>query len=229
MSEHRIVTGDGIYQDVKDLVRHRYELFKSGPRTTQSARLRKELSVVGSTRITDIQIARKPILTIVDKALNALSLGAFAKRQKSLGYDNLYHNYMLVTLEDGRKLKIEKNHIVELTDATTNDYSSERYNIPVKMDINLDQMLNGAARDNDRFYLYSANERQNCQSFTRDMIVKNNLTPDNPVIVQNQQVDTILDTLPLGHLIPDAVTNVAGRVDRVYHGDGKFHRFELFQ
>jgi hypothetical protein len=218
------VDGDGIFQDIKD----RFDLFRKGPRNIQTKRLQDELKMIGGERITGIQVGRKPITSIVDKALNAISRGRFGRAAKAAGYDNLYHNYMLVTLASGKVVKIEKNHVIEMSDVADSDYSNEIYSVPVNKDIGLSQMLSSASANNADFYRYSGNERQNCQSFTTDMIVKNGLTPTNPVIIQNQKVDAILDKLPLGHVIPDAITDLAGRLDRVVYGDGSIsQRYRL--
>jgi hypothetical protein len=223
-SQTHEVDGEGIISDIKD----RFNLFRKGPRNIASKRLLDELKMIGGERITGIQVGRKPITSIVDKALNVISRGRFGKAVRAAGYDNLYHNYMLVTLASGRVIKIEKNHIIEMSDVKDSDYSNEIYTIPVTKEVDLDKMLESASKNNADFYKYSGNERQNCQSFTTDMIVKNGLTPTNPVIIQNQKVDGILDKLPLGHVIPDAITNLAGRLDRVVYGDGSIsQRYRL--
>ena len=46
--------------------------------------------------------------------LNAVSLGAFSKRFGRLPYDKLFHLRLDLTFEDGSRLAVEKNEVINM-------------------------------------------------------------------------------------------------------------------
>ena len=99
--------------------------------------VRKILHKFGDYPITRIQLGRTPVLAIIQKFLNLMSSNQFKKKQIELGYDDIYHNYLLITVAlesnsgattnslvgagDGNKqpehiFKLEKAQVIRLMD-----------------------------------------------------------------------------------------------------------------
>ena len=216
-----VIEGDGIVKDIKNEFHRRVDLFKQGPRKGPPRRFTDFLDETADKKIVSIKVGRKPVLKPIQKALNYLSLGGYEKMKKKLKYDDTFHNFLLVELSDGTRVKLEKNHVVEFFPARSDDYKAENYSVPVSKDLNLKEMIQNASDGDDKFWRYSA-AHKNCQDFTTRMITKNELVPDKPVIVENQDASKIIDTLPGGALIPNLVTDTAASLDRAVYGDGRF-------
>ncbi len=110
------VEGDGL-RDVFDRVKAAF----GGPRTNAPPAVRSFLEKFGRAQIAAGSICRKPIASVIDKALNFLSLGRWAQKKKEYGYDQLFHLYLLLDLVlDGRHYSIimEKNHVVNIQPST---------------------------------------------------------------------------------------------------------------
>lgn len=154
--------------------------------------------------------------------MDFLSRGGFSKAAKKLGYDNVWHNYLLFTLDDGQVYKMEKNHILEYKKAVKGDLANEMWDIPVtRDDLSMKSMIETASAGNEeRFYKYRAGS-DNCQRFSRDLIEKNGLMPEGePEHMSVQDAKTLTSTVPFGDLIPDAITDLGSIADRAVYGDG---------
>ena len=192
-----------------------------GPAAFMPSKLESFLESQQGKTITKLQLGRVPIDSRVKKALDVMSLGKFSGKAKELDYSSVYHQFMLVTMSDGKTYKIEKNEQVQHFPAKKSDYSGDIFDIPLNKELTLAEMLDTAEDGNEeRFWKYRA-DSDNCQSFTRDMIVKNGLLPDDSPLVDKQDAKQLVDSLPaLTHGIPNFVTDLANVGRRVISGDG---------
>ncbi len=222
-------TGAGLFSALKNVgsnfVNRRVGLALQGPRTGPTARFSKFLSTeAGSQPIKSIKIARKPIMPGVQKILNFLSFGKFSKTAAKLKYDSVYHNYLLIETTDGKKYKVEKNHIIEASNATENDYKNEHYDIPVHRNLNLKDMVQKASHRDKAFWQYDG-KKDNCQKFTEEMLDDNGLLSpalDSKVreIAKPQDAKALIDSLGVFSPVPKLVTDTAASFDRAVYGDG---------
>ena len=204
-----------------------------GPATFMPSKLESFLKSQEGKTITKLELGRVPIDSRVKKALDVMSLGKFSGKVKELGYTSAYHQFMLVTMSDGKTYKIEKNETVQHFPAKKSDYSGEIFDIPLgNRQLTLSQMIDTAEDGNEeRFWKYRA-DSDNCQSFTRDLVVKNGLLPEDSPIVDKQDAKALTDSLPaLTHPVPNLVTDIANVGRRIISGDGAKAklRAELFQ
>ena len=218
-------TGDGFLSSIKNRIKHAISTVKSlAVRPAESKRLRDFLNGEGDQKVTKMEIARKPVNSGVAKAMNIISLGQFDKMKKKLGYDELYHNYLLVTLANGKTYKVEKNHQVEAVPASAKDFegATSRSNVPVS-DKTLKDMIEDASANDPKFWRYSGRE-QNCQLFTQQVLDRNDLKPDTPPELQNAKA--LIDTLPGGSYVPDRITDLAQTLDNAVYGGSSWYQFK---
>ena len=202
--------GNGFFSNVVKKIKDRIVPNKGAPKNLQTF-----LDDKGRQNISKIEIARKPVNSFASKALDLVSLGRFSKKRKELGYTDVFHNYLLVTLKDGKTYRIEKNERVSATPADASDFVESRSNVPLKGDVTVKQLVDNASKDNPSLWRYRAGS-DNCQAFTKDVLTKNNLTPDvNPPM---QDAAKLIDTLPLRSTIPNLITDAASRVDQLITG-----------
>ena len=74
-------------------------------------KFRETLEKYGENKITNITIGRDPVNRIVQSIVNFISGGQYEQARKLLNYDDIYHLYMIITLDDGTRLRLEKNQI----------------------------------------------------------------------------------------------------------------------
>lgn len=218
-------SGDGLFslKTIKDIPRRVRNVFR-GPANTEPSALRSFLNGQGNQEIVGIELGRKPLQA--KSFLNAITFGKLDKVMKKLKYDNLYHNYLIVKLKDGSSHVIEKNHIVERRPANASDYkNADVVEIPVNKQLTLKEAVENASKNDKDFWRYSAlSGKNNCQNFTEDIILRNGLTPTEPVAVKALALQNTKD---LGGQFSgiakagiQAVTDLAGAASRLITGDG---------
>lgn len=191
--------------------------------TTQSNRLVKRLAEFGNIPIVKMQYSRQPISSPINTALNVITLGRLRKKQQELKYDEIFHDSVCIYLANGRKFRLEKNHIVELNDLVPKS-TEKLIDIPITRNITLNELVGNASKDADT-YKYD-HQSSNCQKFANAIVKDSNL--DNPEIDKKIEIQ---DASQLSSVLPKSVnealntiTNVAGivsnTVDPIIHGSG---------
>ena len=79
-----------------------------------SNKIKKILKEYGNENIVSIRVGRRPINKLVEKAFNIISIGKWNELRNQYYYDKLFHLFLIITLQDGTKLSLEKNDIVNM-------------------------------------------------------------------------------------------------------------------
>lgn len=217
--QSHLSTGGGLFDFVKNRIHFR-------PRKHATKRFAQFLQSEGDKDIQKIQVGRMPVQSGVQKALNVLSLGGYERAKKRLKYNDVYHNFLVVTLKDGKQFRIERNHVVEArsySPQSKKGHEALLYDVPVTHAVNLNTLIQNAEKNNTKFWRYDP-ASNNCQAFVRDLVDKNALTPQDPQVAQvlkPQDGQALIKSLP-GPLqsVPKLITDAAAVGDRIMHGDG---------
>lgn len=153
----------------------------------------------GSLRIVDISyICREPINSIIDKLFNVLSLGKFDEAKKKLGYDDMFHLYLVLKLENGESIRIEKNQDINIITNPQLKGDILKINLNDKK-FNLAESLENTRKvmGKEKFIKYDA-FNNNCQDFVLAWMKGNGLIDSNQQAVQfiKQKADELLKQMP---------------------------------
>lgn len=222
------VHGEGFLDTLKE-AHKRVKNALSGPREGIPPNLEKTVANDGD--IKSIEIARKPVIGGVQTLLNAISGGRFDKAKKRLGYNDVYHNFLIVTDNNGKRYKIEKNHVVEQKALSKSDEQSEKYpvHIPAGKKLNMKDMLGNASKGDKEFYKYDPRIK-NCQYFTKEMIERNGLSVDGAKakeVMEPQDGRALIDSLGALSNIPKTITDIAASTDRLINGGALHPKFTV--
>src|SRR5689334_18492037 len=80
-----------------------------------SYRFNKQLQLYGQYKITKIVICRKPIMKMIDTVLNFLSRNGWDDLKTKYGYDSMFHLSLIIWLETGFSVVLEKLSIITLS------------------------------------------------------------------------------------------------------------------
>ena len=144
------------------------------------------LKLHGNKSIRRIIVSRIPVSAKVQYLAEIITLGQWSSNMKKLNYDDVYHLFMLVELDDGLLFKIEKNSRVDIT-LNNNKLGDTMINIT---DINntLNDMFDNAEKmyGGERLYRYDP-FKTNCQVLLIDLLTAiNKITPElRTYIMQN--------------------------------------------
>jgi hypothetical protein len=200
-----------------------------GPRTDFSKRFKDTLQKDGNKKVVSIQVGRHPLQKGVKLALDTLSLGKFSKTQKQLNYDQIYHQYAIVTFDDGSTKVVQYNHQIEEGTPTHDDIKDIKVSIPVNKDLTFNELIQNTVSGKKDAFRYNP-ATNNCQLFVKSMIDSNNLMPkvDTAKVLETQDAKKLIDSIPPPlKRVPLLVTDLAQSADRFIHGDGMNPRRQL--
>lgn len=168
-------------------------------------RVRRFIEDNGNKRIESITVYRQPIMSIISKLLNILSLGRWDQARNKIGYDDLYHLYMIVQFNDDSRAIIEKNQDINVTDdIKTRDANTDSIVIDMKgRQPTLFELLDNTRKGmgDSRFYSYDFRSN-NCQDFLMAILQYNGMSSPQATAFIKQSVDQLVKTLP-----PDVTIN----------------------
>lgn len=191
----------------------------------------KFLELHGDKKVVSIQVCRTPITRSIKKFVNFLQGGNLSEVEKKYSYDDIYHLFMIVELDDGEKYRMEKNTRVRIAKASPQSTQKEgtafvanyRDNLhdksickpPTKTKMTLNELIRkGEARGQPGFWRYSAH-KNNCQKFIKDILNANGIYKYNSFIYQNAK-----DLLPKGGIrnVLQLTADALALAERIYSG-----------
>ncbi len=207
-------------------VAQRVGAVSQGIRDDYPPRARETLAKYGDGMVVSLLVRREPIQSMINKALNFITMGQWNKAKDQMPYDKLYHLSMVATvvMPDGSTVPIviEKNEVINISTDYKSSGKMEFVNIPVIGELTLRQMMDKAqaAGDAESWWRYDA-FTYNCQAFINRILDANGLnTPQIQSFVM-QDVNTLLQKLP-AYTSPLAktLTNIAGLANVAIYGRG---------
>jgi len=184
---------------------------------------RNILSKYAKGIVDNVIIRREPIVSLINTALNFISLGKWNEVRSRLNYDKLFHLSMIVQLKNpNAHILVEKNEVINITDKFKMKGDRMEYiTVPVPCCVNFwDFMRKAQEAKGDAFFQYDA-FTNNCQMFIDGILSANGV--NNPEVQEFvlQDVSELLSDLP-DYVQPFArlTTNIAGLADTVIFGEG---------
>ena len=191
-----------------------------GAKLDYSNKIKNILKKYGDKKIRSIRIGRRPINNLVERAFNIISLGAWEKLRKKYYYDVLFHLFLVLTLEDGTVLSLEKNSIVTMTEndprCSLKDVECVELEYPADSITVNDLVQNTLTRiGKEKFFIYDP-FTQNCQIFISDVLETFGLLTEKAKKFIYQDITEIVERLPFYlKYVAKAVTDVDATVSKI--------------
>lgn len=198
--DEAFIEGDGIFDSLKSgiskvadrVIGTTKALFQGQSRLQPPER--KIMEQYGDKKITQITLYRAPIKTVpVDRLMAFLSEGAFHKKLQEYGYDRLFHLFMIVKLEDGTEISVEKNETIQMKKSPSKmDAEQLSVNMNGKT-VTLNDLMNKTMEFmGSDFFPYNP-ITNNCQRFISSAIKAIGLNTSAVDTFVNQPVDKIFE------------------------------------
>jgi len=196
-----------------------------GAKLSFSNKIKKILKKYGNQKIRAISIGRRPINSLVERAFNIISLGKWSKLRDQYYYDKLFHLFLIITMEDGTIISLEKNSIVTMTE------NDERCSMKDVECIELDYPTDSISLDDfvrkplerigkEKYFVYDPFS-QNCQIFIRDVLTTFGLYSKKVDEFVYQDITEIVKELPwYVRWVAKGVTDVDATISKIT-GAGK--------
>jgi hypothetical protein len=166
-------------------------------------------------QVKQVEIRREPVVSMVQKFLNVISLGRYEMMKQSLGYDDVFHLYMLVSVDDGKQILVEKNERINVTDKYQKAENFENKIITdVPSNLTFGTMMSKAEQrmGAHRFYQYNAFDN-NCQDFLLGILGANDMLKQDVQDFIKQDAQQLASSLPSKFpIFSQFITDTAGKV-----------------
>ena len=163
---------------------------KGGFELTMPPSIKSFLEKHGNKIIKNITVCREPLNRMIEKLANFVTLGKFNEAKKDLHYDNYFHLFMNLELEDGTKAVAEKNQTVSIREGTKG-YMSSCMPVPRihSKSITLNEFIEKAIKNfgENKFFVYDM-VSQNCQRFITQLLQSSGLDYPRLRVWVNQNV-----------------------------------------
>lgn len=152
-----------------------------GGRRSAPPAVRKILEQNPSAKIVKAQAAVVPVGKPLQSVLNWISGGKYEEKRQKLGYNDINHAYMIITLDNGKTYRLEKNHVVEMYGYNVNNDKNAKIDLQLSEQPLLSSFLGNAEKYQEstkaegkrgNFWQYDP-QNNNCQYFVDDLVKGN--------------------------------------------------------
>jgi hypothetical protein len=230
--------GTGVFEDISNAVKKTYvSVVSKAKKAVSSAtkyanvlvqgrndyppKVRKIIGDFGTKVIKSAIVRRTPVPSVLTQALNAVSLGSFSKNLKDSPYDTLFHLSLVVELDDGSKILIEKNEVINMDknpSLPAHTDIQEVPNIPSRLTLNA-MLQNAQNRMGDKYFTYSARDN-NCQDYIMAILQANNMGNDATSQFVKQDTKQLFEGLTTLRKVSNTITDIGAKVNEITTGAG---------
>ena len=204
-------SGTGIYDFAKTLVYGRSDY----PQDQKNL-----IGDFGDMTVRHIRIGRTPLPTLLNTAINLATLGAFKKALNRSPYDKLYHLFIILTLDNGKTMLLEKNAAINMQLNPPTPPKGTTYldvnAIPSTLTFKL-LLENTKTLMSTKFFPYDS-IKNNCQDFILSVFKANHLLTQPIVDFVKQDVNGLFKNFNNTKKLMNAVTNLGGVADIAMKG-----------
>ena len=180
------IEGRGFLDTLRSGVKNIYGRVKgfiTGIRNDFQPYVRNLLEKISTNKIVKLVVIREPIKQAINMLVNAITDNKVSEFKKQLSIDDLFHLYMIATLDDGRLIRIEKNSEIDVKQISSipnakND-NMLNINIPNSLTVN-DLLANTKNKIGDRLFWDYNSMTNNCQDFLYFLLYTNGFESSNP-------------------------------------------------
>ena len=181
----------------------------------------------GNQEIKSIVIRRNPLQSIMNFALNAVSLGGWNKNMEDKPYDTLFHLSIVLTLNNNTRVVLEKNEVINMDTIIKVAPKTETEDIPdIQPGLTLNALLNNAKnRMGSKYFTYSAKDN-NCQDFILAVLQANNIGNQQDYSFVKQDTKTLFENLSTLRKVSNSITDLGAKVNEITQGSGIFSKID---
>ena len=211
--------GMGIIDNIKG--------FFTGARQDAPPAIRQFFFDNATANVRAIMVGRVPVVSAVQKILNIASLGQLKKNLAKANYDQLYHLYLYIALDNGKLFTLEKNQVVKLTNGNPYGNASDINKMllvpvphPIRFYDFIKKPMDAIGHD---LWVYDP-AKNNCQKFVYDILNANGLMNAGLKGFILQDPEKIFESSGLLKKISQATTDLAARGDLLLKGKGRANK-----
>jgi len=186
-------------------------------------KVRGILKKFGDEVVVNYKIKRTPVSSLLTSALSAVSLGKFGARFGRSEYDELFHLFLEMTTQTGKKISVEKNEVINMDTSPPvrdkEEVKEIKNNVPQDLTINEIMANTEKYMGKKKFFGYSARDN-NCQDFIVSLLKSNNIGDAEDITFVKQNTKELFRNLPFLRKFSNTITDLGARVNVITTGAG---------
>ena len=200
--------------------------FVTGVRDDYQPYVRKLLEEIKGNKIIKLVVIREPIKEAVNMLVNVITVNKVNEFKKDVGVDDLFHLYMIATLDNGKLIRIEKNAEIDIKEVNSipNVNQLNMLNIVIPSNLSVNELLNNTRQKiGDRLFFDYDGIKNNCQDFLYNILYMNGFEKDNPTMKSFIKQDLVKLSKNLSQTskkIMNTLTNLGKRAQIIIGGAG---------
>ena len=200
--------------------------FVTGVRDDYQPYVRKLLDEIKGNKIIKLVVIREPIKEAVNMLVNVITVNKVNEFKKDVGVDDLFHLYMIATLDNGKLIRIEKNAEIDIKEVNSipNVNQLNMLNIVIPSNLSVNELLNNTREKiGDRLFFDYDGIKNNCQDFLYNILYMNGFEASNPTMKSFIKQDLVKLSKNLSQTskkIMNTLTNLGKRAQILVNGAG---------
>ena len=200
--------------------------FVTGVRDDYQPYVRKLLDEIKGNKIIKLVVIREPIKEAVNMLVNVITVNKVNEFKKEVGVDDLFHLYMIATLDNGKLIRIEKNAEIDIKEVNSipNINQLNMLNIVITSNLSVNELLNNTRQKiGDRLFFDYDGIKNNCQDFLYNILYMNGFEASNPTMKSFIKQDLVKLSKNLSQTskkIMNTLTNLGKRAQILVNGAG---------
>ena len=219
-TENNNLEGAGIMDFIKNPVKTIRNYLS--PRKALNNTSTRTLKTYGNLIVQSLTIVRTPILNILDKAINLISLGKWKQLKKEYEFDKLYHLQLIANV--GRKnIVLEKNEVINISTSYKNSSESETMQVPLNdKKFTMNEMIEKTEKIMGNDFTHYDGFKNNCQVFVKQLLNSEGLYGEREKNFLFQDVSEIAKKMPtMSKNIMNGLTDAGAIVNKISGGAGE--------
>lgn len=220
-----------LYSKAKTAVQRITKVATKGVRENYPPSTRRMLEQLGDGQIVELAVRRDPIQSLLNTALNAITLGKWNEMRQKLSFDKLFHLGLVAKVKKaGRShnIIIEKNEVINIANAKrpSSDTEFKPVAMPYGPILLSELMKKGEQAKGSAFFLYDA-FHNNCQDFILGLLKANDLATEEVSSFVKQPLEDLVKGLPsYTQKIARGVTDLGAAANYVLEGEGSHRKLK---
>jgi hypothetical protein len=186
-------------------------------------KVRNILKKYGNEIIVSYKLKRTPVSKLLTTALSTVSMGEFGSRLKNSDYDELFHLFLEMTTQSGKRISVEKNEVIVMNVSPPSRPKEEVENITsnIPSGLTINSLMNNTRKrmGDSKFFNYSA-KSSNCQDMILNILMSNNIGDISDRNFVKQDTDFLFENLPYLRKISNTITTIGARANVLTDGAG---------
>ena len=223
------IEGRGFLDTLRSGVKNIYGRVKgfiTGVRDDYQPYVRNLLQKISTNKIIKLVVIREPIKEAINMFVNVITDNKVNEFKKQVGVDDLFHLYMVATLDNGILIRIEKNSEIDVKQISSipsnKDINMLNINIPNSLTVN-ELLTNTKNKIGDRLFYDYDSIKNNCQDFLYNVLYTNGFDTSNPSMKSfiKQDLTKLSKSLSSTHKnIMNTITNLGKKAQILVGGAG---------